>query len=857
MDKSDDLLPLIEDFKKFIDRTKKKQINERITKMIRLAERIIDLYENANFVDCDQVIEDMFELKFYGTKTFGFIEELQKNGTMMKHDVTSMSGLLARSKKANDKLKGKSWLAIMREQDKVEVGKARDLLASISNLPTAIQRAYSDFTNQMMARVEAVESLKSKLRELKNKYAKNKSVTGKSDLIAADFDKMVKEYCQLDLGCEDLKKEIEKCIWMVKAFHALEGKVYDGSTKSLEGWKKIIENIGEWGDLLAHAMDKKYQIAKHFVKEIEKMRQASSNQKIDKDKLLSLNEADNLLKEINKNCKEIEVNSDKTYLENMLTGVQTKLKVIQTDQVLMLHDLQNSLDVLKRIPLNLKEDISSYLEIEKKAGEFLQKVRELSPEQFIQKREDLQTIYENLGVKVMEWEDMITSVIQEEKTIEKIQEALKSDNLEVNQLQDIREQYKNIRYIKDIRMEVCLMSLYLESLRKEFDRRQDMIIHEDSIKPCIDFIMLGVLVGELDDLQRRLKNQEDKLKTELIVLHENQRFFHELYAETKRYLELNVFSLTLDQLNSQPTKKLYKKFVDIRGPTLDHKINLEIQEREKHQTAKTFIPPQSNLVKRQPLVIESKYNRERDTPLGYLNDNPDHLLGPTDDRKLGKPGDPGRTSHHPFRDEPETVPVKPTVNKIIVDEDLRNYYCKNWKKLMESNPYLEISGLDALMASRSLEKSIFDRLKKSSLEYDVMCTSISNTLRHILQLKNISTHLRNEAFKLGVLLLYCDKTMTHLRKMENNLRLTDVPQPAQFPQTYQRKRQFTREDTTNSIPPQISRPSMALEAPRPAEESNYKNYNIFTGSFQLETGDSVKPFDSVGFINLDNLDDML
>lgn len=846
LDKSDDLMPVIEDFKKFIERTKKKQINERIAKMIGLAEKIIDLYENANFLDCDQLIEDMFEQKFYGTKTFGFIEELQKNGTLMKHELTTMTNLVARSKKTSEKLKGKPSLVLMRELEKVDVSKARELLASISNLPSAIQRAYSEFTNQMMARIEAVENLKSRLRELKNKYAKNKSVSGKSDQIGHDFDKIVKEYCQLDLGCDELKKDLEKCTWMVKAFHALEGKTYDGSTKTLEGWKKIIENIGDWGDLVAHAMDKKYQIAKHFVREIEKMKQASSNPKADKERLLTHTEADNLVKEIVKNCKEIDLNTEKTYLENILSGVQTKLKVIQTDQVLMLHDLQTSLDFLKRAPLNLKEDISSYLDIEKRAGEFLQRVRELSPEQFILKRDELQAIYENLGVKVMEWEDMITAVTQEEKTIEKIQEALKSDVKDVNYIQDAREQYKNIRYIKDIRMEVRLMSLYLETLRGEYERRQDLIQHEDSIKSCIDFIMLGVLVSELDDLQRRLKNQEDKLKSELIVLHDNQRFFHELYAETKRYLELNVFNLSLDQLNSQPTKKLYKKFVDIRGSVLDHKINLEIQEREKTQATKAYVPAASNLTKRQPLVLESKYNRERDQAHGYMNDNPEHFIGQGDERKgSGKLGDNLKSQHHPFRDEPESIPVKPKVDNALVTEDLRNYYCKNWKKLMESNPFLEISGLDALMSSRSLEKSIYDKIKKSPLEYDVFCTSISNMLRHILLLKNISTHLRNEAFKPSVLLQYCDKPMAHLKKIENNLRLSDVSAPIQFTQQLPKRKPFAREEHQEIIPQIQPKQPMAVEVQGAPEELHYKNYNIFTGGFQIETGETVRPFESV------------
>ena len=95
-------MPVINDLKRFIERTKKKQTTEKVVKMIGLAERIIYLYENASFVECEQIIEDMFEQKFYGTKTFGFIEELQKNGTMLKHDINNMTHLITRSKKVSE-----------------------------------------------------------------------------------------------------------------------------------------------------------------------------------------------------------------------------------------------------------------------------------------------------------------------------------------------------------------------------------------------------------------------------------------------------------------------------------------------------------------------------------------------------------------------------------------------------------------------------------------------------------------------------------------------------------------------------------------------------------------------------------
>ena len=75
--------------------------------------------------------------------------------------------------------------------------------------------------------------------------------------------------------------------------------------------------------------------------------------------------------------------------------------------------------------------------------------------------------------------------------------------------------------------------------------------------------------------------------------------------------------------------------------------------------------------------------------------------------------------------------MKPVVNRNSINQDLRNYYCKNWKKLMENNAHLDISGLDALMSSKSLEKAMYDKIKKNPLEYDVLCTSITNTLRHV------------------------------------------------------------------------------------------------------------------------------
>ena len=50
---------------------------------------------------------------------------------------------------------------------------------------------------------------------------------------------------------------------------------------------------------------------------------------------------------------------------------------------------------------------------------------------------------------------------------------------------------------------------------------------------------------------------------------------------------------------------------------------------------------------------------------------------------------------------------------------------------MESNPILELSGLDAMMTANSLEKAIYDKIKTNPQEYYVLCSSISSTLRNV------------------------------------------------------------------------------------------------------------------------------
>ena len=695
--------------------------HDKTDRIVSAVDKLLHVYRSGDFTECDNVIEQLFELKFYDTKVFKYIEETQKTVDKVKREVQSVQASFNKSSKVVDKSKNKCMLSYMRELDKPDLSKMKDLLTQINLLPASVKSVHTEFIKSLRSRIEVTDKFKIKIRDVKNKYSKNKIVTGKVDSLVTEFDRLVKEYCSLDIGCSEYRKDIEKYSWMVKANCVLEGKVYDDSSKTIEGWKKIIDHIKDWGGPLTTLMESKVEQALSFVKEVDRVKHAgASHSKSDRDKLLTLQDADTLLKEVNKNCKEIDINNEKIYIETIITGVQNKLKHINSDNITMLHDLQNCLEYCKRSPLNLKDELSIILEKEKKAIEFLQRVRELSPESFKQKQEDLQSTYNDLGIKVLEWEDMIAAVSHEEKIIEKIHESLKAGITDLAAIQDIRDQYKDVKYLKDLRLEIRLMVVYLQILRLEFERRQDIIVREESIKPAIDYLLLGALVMELDELSLRINSSDNSLKNDLISLSDNNKYIHELHNDVKRYLDYSVYTLNLESLNTQNIKKIYKKFVDLTGPILDYKINLEIQEREKNQQQamqSTPYPSKDSIPhKKQAIVLESKYNVDEEQVSSNVSYSK-HVNA--------------ITNTGVYKDENEYNNMKPVVNRNSINQDLRNYYCKNWKKLMENNAHLDISGLDALMSSKSLEKAIYDKIKKNPLEYDVLCTSITNTLRHV------------------------------------------------------------------------------------------------------------------------------
>lgn len=631
-------------------------------KLSQLLQTIHNILSKGDIDSLDQVIEMMFEFKFNTTKAFDCFSQLQKRFDKVNREVQSFTGLQQKVQQsirpATGSAKNRSNLSILRDDnnERLDVQKARDMLAEIASLPQGLQSKFEQLQTELTDKSAAVDKLRSKTKEIRTKLLKLKPSTGKSDGIITEFEKLIKDFVHLEFSSDELRRDLEKLLHLLKAFALLDGKSYDGQSRNFDAWKSLYDNIKEFGGSMACALEMKIKEGKIFLKTMEKIKScdrtkgthSTTGGKVDKDSLPNLLEAEDLLRHVQIHCKEIEFTAERTLLETMIDSVQKKLKLFGIEVVeshqevlpadpaksddddmdeivnrvlskglpyrriipevkfepagqVMLHDLNSAMDFFKRTPLNLKTEASILSDIEKKGLDFVQKVRELPPEQFLAKRDEMKQIYQSLGVRVFEWDDMVTKASSEEDSIQTISLTLKNKDIDLQTIQDIRKQYKKFEYTKDIKLEARTMLVYLQVLQREYERRQDIYVR-DEVKPAIDYNALKSLIVELDDLVERIKTHgtesgqselsstesEINLKSDLFALSDRCKFLMELHNEIKRYLDTEVYTKTLADLDLSQIKTSFNKFVDLNVIILDYKTELEIRDRNKAQQDKPY-----------------------------------------------------------------------------------------------------------------------------------------------------------------------------------------------------------------------------------------------------------------------------
>ena len=630
------------------------------------AEKLVQLLQNLRQVvgrgDTDaleQVLDMMFEFKFNTTRAFECLSQLQKELDKVNREVEAFVSLQQKAQQANPRTTGasvkhRSILNSLRDDtnERLDVQKARDVLESIRSLPEGMQTRYQLQIGELDEKVAAVDKLRGKAKELRAKLLKQKPSSGKSDAIIADFEKLIKDFGQLEFTSDDLRRDLERLLCLVKAFALLDSKSYDGLSRNYESWKATLESIKDFGGSIATAIESKIKTARSFLKMFEKIKIsdrskagiASQAGKVDKDSLPNLLEAEDMIKQVHRHCREIDFSTERTYIESMVDSVHKKLKsfgiqvvnshhtAIATEEThshdelaeepvqtaasvsyrqitpqikfepteqLMLHELQSAMDYFKRTPLNLRVESAALSEIERKGLDFVQKVRELPPDQFLARRDDMQHIYDSLGVRVLEWDDMVAKAKAEQQSVQEISLALKNKDIDLQTIQELRKSYEKFEFAKDIKIEARTMLVYLQVLQREYERRQDVFVR-DEVKPAIDFHALKGLIKELQELVERIKihSAQDKdlssaeseinLKTDLFALTDHSKFLMELHNEIKKYLETEVYSSGLADLDLSKIKTTFNKFVDLTVMILDYKTELEIRDRNRSQPEKPF-----------------------------------------------------------------------------------------------------------------------------------------------------------------------------------------------------------------------------------------------------------------------------
>jgi hypothetical protein len=724
-----------EELVRFIEKTKRRNISEKIRKSVKILEDIIEIYDKDPYSQCEILNDKLFHLKLYETNVYNHLDQVFKALEKINVEVAIITQNSARHKKQIDGQNSKSAMGLLRDMEKIDYVKAREIYKSLNLLPGYLKRQFDEFLADFMDKLEMCDKYTNRIKELKLKYAKTKIFTIKVDPLIAEFEKTVMEYCRLEFSNEEHKRDLEKYAWVVRCNAALEGRIYDGSGLTLESWKKLLDNVSDWGGSFASAVEKKYNTARMFVKEVERIKEWMSSQRGDKSSLPTLEKAEAMLRELNKSAKEVDVSLEKNTLEGIMAGVQTRINSVVSGEKITQHELTSVIEFLKRSPLNLTEEISMLIGKEKKVHEFMVKVRETKPDQLVSRKREINNLYEKLAIKIMDWEEILLNLGNEERVIEKINQLIVAGAKDFEAVQGLRDSYKALKYHRDVKTEIKLMYVYTQLLKTEFEKRQNNAEMNEEMKPIIDYVLLRALVKEGENLLARIKNSEGSLPYDANGLSENVGFIRELCNDTKKFLEHNILGLNIQQLKQRSIEKYYKNFVDISGTIIDHKINLEIQERELAQMEVVHRVEKEVTPKIPSNIIEAKLFKEKDSLLTRAMPAEKRVVTPEKEApdwgKAVVENVTPRSGNHPFMDEQVAMILKPPAEPMEISDELRNYYIRSWKKQLESNPHLELSAVDIVLEANNLEKTLYKRLKSNPKNYDALCSSITNTLRNV------------------------------------------------------------------------------------------------------------------------------
>ena len=157
----------------------------------------------------------------------------------------------------------------------------------------------------------------------------------------------------------------------------VDGRMVSGKSKNLNTWVRVLGNIEttqKEESKLSKLMKEKIEEARSFEKKVKELRANVGKNKASRTSSPTLEEAEKLVDEADKNLAEFELGSNKTYLEGVVAGVKNRLSSIQKDKQIEFKTLQGHLEFFKRTPLDLTKEMEPLIEKETRATDFLKKI---------------------------------------------------------------------------------------------------------------------------------------------------------------------------------------------------------------------------------------------------------------------------------------------------------------------------------------------------------------------------------------------------------------------------------------------------------------------------------------------------
>ena len=551
---------------------------ENIEKYLDLLDDVTRVFENNDFLKCEWLIEELMDMKLSEVKTY---HRLQATKTNIENAKREKCNLEANRMRVSNLQKSLIDYNHVKEIVRFKDTKAQESLKCFNELPDLIKKDFIEEINIINKELKQIDGFSHCIDALSKKLSAGIAENNLNlDNMIKEFNSILNNYQLSNYGSEKTDNMIEDVYNTLKGGCLLENKEFGIDGKSINTWENVISRIAMNHPLRGQMNQKTVQV-RAFINKVENIKAWSKGS--EKYDIASFKRQ---LNEVKKFSEHIDFNSDLNWAETLIKGIESRMGDIDSHSgdSIVLHELQSHLEYFKRVPLDLEKDFNKYQMKEKNALEFLKIIRQVSTAQLAREFDFLNKDYQNLNVIILEFEDIKGSLQDESNTLLEIDELLKTEFGDINAIVKQRDRYRELKFKKNINIEAKLAILYLGSLKQDSDARLKLDSETDkeqcdNLKPGIDYMVLTALVAEIDDLTVRLRNlgkfnggSEDFEK-----YLELSRFVKLLYDDVQKHLESFIHTMNLDQITKQPPKKLYKRFVDLTGPIIDYKINLEIR----------------------------------------------------------------------------------------------------------------------------------------------------------------------------------------------------------------------------------------------------------------------------------------